>query len=57
MKELKQNSGKGCSEHYPKGLRRKDSNGNQLAPRHLRELGKHFLSECTEKQQEEWTNG
>jgi len=44
-------SGRSKSSTYPNGKRRKDEEGNRLAPRAVRrETGKRLMSECTEKE-------
>lgn len=44
-------SGRSKSSSYPNGKRRKDEEGNRLAPRAVRrETGKRLMSECTEKE-------
>jgi hypothetical protein len=51
MNDQKQkNSGRSGSALFPQGIRRRDPNGKELAPRSLRQQGKRFISDCTEKQ-------
>jgi len=42
-------SGKSMSVTNPKGIRRKDKDGNELAPRSLRRR-KRFLKDCSDTQ-------
>lgn len=43
-------SGKSKCQDYPFGVRRKSSDGSDLAPKSFRIKGKKLLSECTEEE-------
>ena len=45
-------SGKSASKENPKGIRRTDKDGNELAPRSLWRKGKRFLKSCSQRQLE-----
>lgn len=50
-------SGKSKSTTYPHGKRRKDEEGNKLAPRSIRQAtDKHLLEQCTDYEIKEYTN-
>jgi hypothetical protein len=49
--------GKSKSNTYPYGKRRKDQEGQKLAPRSIRQnTDKHYLEQCTDKEIEKYTN-
>ncbi len=41
-------SGRSKSQHHPNGVRRQDVAGNELAPHHMRRLGRWLLKNCTD---------
>lgn len=50
--ERKMGSGKSASKEHPKGIRRTDKDGNELAPRSLWRKGKRYLKSCSQRQLE-----
>ncbi len=49
--------GKSKSNTYPYGKRRKDQEGQKLAPRSIRQnTDKYYLEQCTDKEIEKYTN-
>jgi len=49
--------GKSKSNTYPHGKRRKNQEGDKLAPRSIRRATeKHYLEQCTDKEIKKYTN-